>query len=155
MIGEFRSENNNSMRDEEEESEGALDNYRFDFFNGTLGYIDTIQTENKRVFIRLDGHEGVIPLMESELDKIDMAYAATVHKLQGSSIKNVIVALDYGAYKLLSKQLVYTAMTRASSKGVALVENNALFQAISHDASGLRRTFLRDLIKLKEVNSKL
>jgi exodeoxyribonuclease V alpha subunit len=86
-----------------------------------------------------------------------MAYAATCHKLQGSGIKNVIFALDYAAYKLLSKQLVYTALTRASVKGVALVENNAFFAAIGNDASGNRRTFLADLIndELETMNNKL
>lgn len=151
MMEDYRMNGNSSLNSEEDESEDMFASYRFDFFNGTLGYIDTIQTENKRVFIRLDGHEGVIPLLESELDKIDMAYAATVHKLQGSSIKNVIFALDFAAYKLLSKQLVYTALTRTSSKGVALVENNALFQAIKNDSSQSRRTFLQELIKLKMI----
>lgn len=137
---------------EESAAKEYLKQFEFDFFNGTLGYIDTIDSQNKLVFIRLDGFDGLIPLTESELDKIEMAYAATVHKLQGSSIKNVIFALDYGAYKLLSKQLVYTAMTRTSIKGVALVENNALFSAIKNDASGLRRTFLQDMIKAEEEN---
>lgn len=131
---------------EDEEAEHFLKPYKFDLFNGTLGYIDTIDKPNKLVFIRLDGYEGVVALDETELDKIEMAYAATVHKLQGSSIKNVIFALDYGAYKLLSKQLVYTAMTRTSLKGVALVEGNALFTAIKNDASGIRRTFLGEII---------
>lgn len=137
----------NSYFDNKRQEEAFMKPYLVDFFNGTLGYIDTIDTLNKRVFIRLDGFEGVIPLSESELDKIEMAYAATVHKLQGSSINNVIFALDYGAYKLLSKQLVYTAMTRTAKKGVALVENNAMHKAISTDASGLRRTFLADMIQ--------
>ncbi|WP_260858021.1 ATP-dependent RecD-like DNA helicase [Bacillus sp. FJAT-22090] len=131
---------------EDDEAEYFLKPYRFDLFNGTLGYIDSFDKTNKLVFIRLDGYDGVVALNETELDKIEMAYAATVHKLQGSSIKNVIFALDYGAYKLLSKQLVYTAMTRTSLKGVALVENNALYAAIKNDASGMRRTFLGEII---------
>lgn len=131
---------------DEDEAKYFLKPYQFDLFNGTLGYIDTIDKQNKLIFIRLDGYDGVVALTEAELDKIEMAYAATVHKLQGSSIKNVIFALDYGAYKLLSKQLVYTAMTRTSLKGVALVEANALSAAIKNDASGNRRTFLADII---------
>lgn len=131
---------------EEDVAESTLKEYQFDLFNGTLGYIDTIDKAGKLVFIRLDGYDGVVALQEFELDKVEMAYAATVHKLQGSSIKNVIFALDYGAFKLLSKQLVYTAMTRTSLKGVALVESNALHSAIKTDASGLRRTFLGEII---------
>lgn len=135
---------------EEAQAKDYMKQFELDFFNGTLGYIDTIDTVGKLVFIRLDGYDGLIPLTESELDKIEMAYAATVHKLQGSSIRNVIFALDYGAYKLLSKQLVYTGMTRTSVKGVALVENNAMFKAIATDASNTRRTFLQEFIKVEE-----
>lgn len=139
---------------DDKEAKQFLKQYKIDLFNGTMGYIHTIDKSSKMVFICIEGADGVIGLSETELDKIDMAYVATVHKLQGSGIKNVIFALDYGAYKLLSKQLVYTALTRASLKGVALVENNALYAAIKNDASGMRRTFLADMIKdeLTEVN---
>jgi RecD/TraA family predicted helicase len=141
----------------DKEAKEYLKKFKLDLFNGTMGYIHTIDKNSKMVFICIEGAEGVIGLGESELDKIDMAYAATCHKLQGSGIKNVIFALDYGAYKLLSKQLVYTALTRASVKGVALVENNAFHAAIQNDASGNRRTFLADLIndELETLNSKL
>ena len=130
------------------EQQAMIEPYTFDLFNGTLGYIDCIfqNVGSTIVFIRLEGHEGVIGLTIAELDKIDMAYAATVHRLQGSSIKHVIFALDYSAYKLLSKQLVYTALTRASEKGKALVETNALYTAIKNDASNIRRTFLQEFI---------
>ena len=137
----------------DKEAKEFLKRFKLDLFNGTMGYIHTIDKSSKTVFICIEGSEGVIGLSESEMDKIDMAYVATCHKLQGSGIKNVIFALDYGAYKLLSKQLVYTALTRASVKGVALVENNALYAAISNDASGNRRTFLADLIQDEVVNN--
>lgn len=145
-VDDYFKKTNQAESMDEDEAKYFLKPYQFDLFNGTLGYIDTIDKQNKLIFIRLDGYDGVVALTEAELDKIEMAYAATVHKLQGSSIKNVIFALDYGAYKLLSKQLVYTAMTRTSLKGVALVEANALFAAIKNDASGNRRTFLADII---------
>ncbi|WP_341323386.1 AAA family ATPase [Solibacillus sp. FSL H8-0523] len=130
------------------EQQRIIKPYVFDLFNGTLGYIDKIARNGSDtvIFIRLEGHEGVIALDVAELDKIDMAYAATVHRLQGSSIKNVVFALDFGSYKLLSKQLVYTALTRASEKGKALVETNALHTAIKTDASNSRRTFLQEFI---------
>lgn len=131
---------------DEEGAKYFLKPYQFDLFNGTLGYIDTIDKHNKLVFIRLDGYNGVVALNETELDKIEMAYAITVHKSQGSGVRNVIFALDYGAFKLLSKQLVYTALTRASEKGVALVEANALHAAIKNDSSANRKTFLADII---------
>lgn len=117
-----------------------------DIYNGTMGYIHTLLLEEKIVLIQFEGVNGLVAMSQSDLDKIDMAYSATCHKMQGSGIRNVVVALDYGAFKLLSKQWVYTALTRASGKGVMLVENNALHQAISNDESGNRRTFLADFM---------
>lgn len=126
--------------EDEEEKKGSKDVY-----NGTMGIIKAI--EDKTALIQFEGISGLIAITQKGMDKIDMAYAATVHRLQGSGIENVIFALDYGAYKLLSRQLVYTALTRASKKSVVLCENNAMHKAISVDASSERRTFLRDIIK--------
>lgn len=128
-----------SERYEEEEIEGKLTVY-----NGTMGIIKDIY--RGFTLIQFEGIKGLIPISQNGLDKIDMAYSITTHKSQGSSISDVIFALDYGAYKLLSKQLVYTAITRASRKGVVLAENNALITAIGNDASGNRRTFLGDIM---------
>jgi exodeoxyribonuclease V alpha subunit len=130
--------------DNEEEKEGKTNVY-----NGTMGVIKA--TLDKTALIQFEDISGLIAIDQNGLDKIDMAYAATVHKLQGSGIKDVIFCLDYGAYKLLSRQLLYTGLTRASRKCVLLCENNAMFTAIQNDASGIRRTFLADIINNSHV----
>jgi len=123
-------------------------------YNGTMGIIGDvlISGDLEGVFVRFEGQVGDVFIEKKELDKIQLAYALTVHSSQGSGIKHVVFALDYGAFTLLSRQLVYTAITRAIEKGVALVEGNALHKAITVDASSVRKTFLRDLINA-EMNT--
>lgn len=124
-----------------------------DLFNGTMGIIVDVRNEydikeDKEVKILIVDFEGVglKVFRQNELDDLELAYACTCHRLQGSTIKNVIVILDYSAYSLLSRQWVYTAITRASKKCVLLAQSKALVRAISIDASGNRQTFLGNMI---------
>lgn len=120
----------------------------FSLYNGTIGTIVDVSTTNghESVLVEFEGIEGYVKLEKEHLTTLDLAYAITIHKSQGMTIKNTLVLIDFGAYSLLSKQLIYTAITRASQKCVVMAENNALFKAVGIDASGSRRTFLRNLI---------
>jgi exodeoxyribonuclease V alpha subunit len=126
-------------------------------YNGTMGIIGDVivSDELEGVLVRFEGQVGDVFIEKKELDKIQLAYALTVHSSQGSGIKHVVFALDYGAFTLLSRQLVYTALTRAIEKGVALVEGNALHRAVTIDASGIRKTFLRDMINTELANDEV
>lgn len=117
-------------------------------YNGTMGLIVDVNADKSEpsIIIKFDGMDGYIKMNREELSDLDLAYAITVARSQGMSIKNVLFLLDFSAYKLLTRQQVYTAITRASDKCVVLAENNALHKAISTDGSGLRRTFLKQLI---------
>ena len=125
-----------------------------DLFNGTMGIIVDVFEKldyktNKMVNYLMIDFEGlgIKVFQQSELDSVELAYAVTCHRLQGSTIKNVVCVLDYSAYSLLCKQWVYTAITRASNKCVLLVQSSALVKAIATDASGNRQTFLGDMIQ--------
>lgn len=115
-------------------------------YNGTMGIIEKV-IKNSGVLVRFERQDGLVYIEKSELDNIQLAYALTIHSFQGSGVKHLVFAMDFSAYSLLSRQLVYTALTRAELKGVALVEGNALHKAISINTSDIRQTFLRDLIK--------
>lgn len=128
-------------------------NYDKGVFNGTIGiikYIDStfIQDGEATGEIVID-FEGVgeIRFTKAEMNKLDLAYAITVHKSQGSQWKNVVFAMDYASYKLLNRQLVYTAMTRASKLLLMPVELKALMFAIETNKSTERQTFLPELLK--------
>lgn len=117
-----------------------------DIFNGTMGYVQDVSIKHKVVFIQFEGIDGLVVFHQNDLDKIDLAYCITVHKSQGSSVNHLVFALDFSSYTLLSRQLVYTALTRCSLRGVALVESKALHKAIETNASS-RRTFLQEIIR--------
>ncbi|MGD6876804.1 AAA family ATPase [Bacillus infantis] len=124
-------------------------------FNGTLGIIKDIQMDNSekkkhKVMIQFDGIDEIIEYKMSDLDKTELAYAITCHRSQGSTIQHVLFAFDYGSYTLLSREFVYTGITRSSKACVMVCENAALHHAIRTSHSDKRRTFLYDML-MEEV----
>lgn len=132
------------MIGEEESAESIKE--EVDVYNGTMGHIKKIV--GRYALIQFDGIAPLVAFEQDDLDNIDMGYAVTVHRLQGGSARHIVMGLDFGAYKLLSRQLVYTGLTRASEKGVLLAESRALHSAIANDENQKRRTFLRDIIRV-------
>jgi exodeoxyribonuclease V alpha subunit len=127
-------------------------NYDVNVFNGHIGKVIGVEQEKdkKKLVLDFNDIEQPVKYEQSDLDKIDLAYAITCHRGQGSGWKHVIVALDFSAYMLLSRQWVYTALTRSIKSCVMICENRALHQAISNNDSSKRNTFLKGM--LKEVN---
>lgn len=129
-----------------------LDKYSFkelpdttSVYNGTMGIVRTVHEDT--VIVDFPREKGYVVFKGEDLSSIELAYASSVHKMQGSSAPFVIMLLDYSAYTLLSKQILYVGITRASGTFTLLAENSALRKAISIDASSSRNTFLPDLIK--------
>jgi exodeoxyribonuclease V alpha subunit len=82
-------------------------------FNGNIGYVVSVPKADDDYTIINFAEQGSVCLAESELPSIQLAYAATVHKFQGTGIDYVIFAFDSCAYLLGSRELIYTALTRA------------------------------------------
>lgn len=83
-------------------------------FNGELGIIDRINKEEKTVRVKFD--DGKIATYDNtDLDQLEHAYAITVHKSQGSEFDVVILVASQSAPMLLTRNLIYTAMTRAKN----------------------------------------
>jgi exodeoxyribonuclease V alpha subunit len=76
-----------------------------------------------------------------------LAYAITVHKSQGSEWDSVIIGLDYSSYTLLTKEMVYTAITRAKHNCILCAEGAALRYAISNSNIVAKQTFLKGLLQ--------
>jgi len=77
-----------------------------------------------------------------DLDKLELAYAITIHKSQGSEFKTVIIPILKEQYIMLRRNLIYTAVTRAKKKIILVGERKALFMAISKNDIGKRNTNL-------------
>lgn len=123
--------------------------YINDVYNGTLGFVVRINLDDKVAGFKFVSKEEYVSYNQEDMKDIDMAYALTVHSNQGSQYKNVICALDFSAYVLLSRQLVYTMLTRASEKCMFLFENEALRYAIDNNVAVQRNTFLLELLHEK------
>lgn len=110
-------------------------------FNGDLGIVKEIDIYRQNIIVEFD-NKGVICLTKKSLSNISLGYAITTHKSQGSGIKYVICGLDYSNYMLLSKEMVYTMLTRAKKYCVLCAENKALRYAVTRSSVRTKQTFL-------------
>ena len=125
-------------------------NYDKNVFNGEIGYITKIEEvtdENeKNIYITvkytMNNETKYVVYQRKELDQIDFAYALTVHKTQGQSIKTVIVIVDMTHYTLLDTCLLYTAITRAKKRCLLLAEPKAFKMCMENNKSKTRNTWL-------------
>lgn len=106
-------------------------------FNGDLGRLVAIDAAEQAVVVQVDDRE--VSYDFSELDELTLAYAATVHKSQGSEYPCVILPLHTTHYPMLQRNLLYTAITRARRLLVLAGTKKALAIAVRNDAT-LRRT---------------
>ena len=92
-------------------------------FNGDVGFIQSIDTENGYVYALFDDNKYV-HYEFSQLDEVELAYAITVHKSQGSEFPIIIMPVTWFPPMLATRNLLYTAVTRAK-KAVVLVGSEA------------------------------
>ncbi len=117
-------------------------NYDKDVYNGDMGRIAKIDTENQEVWVDVDGRGVVYDF--SELDELVLAYAVTVHKAQGSEYPAVVFPLLTQHYMMLQRNLLYTGITRARKLVVLVGSRKALAMAIKNDKTQRRYTLLAE-----------
>ncbi|MEG0598113.1 MAG: ATP-binding domain-containing protein, partial [Oscillospiraceae bacterium] len=120
-----------------------------DVSNGDVGFVtDACTTEDKgaSVTIEFSGNR-VVNYYEDGLDMLDLAYAMSIHKSQGSEYATVIVPVLFEFYVMLKRDIYYTGITRAKKKVILVGQKQALFRAI-HTISELRNTRLSLRIQL-------
>ncbi len=117
-------------------------NYDKEVYNGDIGRIARVDLEEQEVVVRVDGRPVTYDF--SELDELTLAYAATVHKSQGSEYPAVILPLHTTHYPMLQRNLLYTALTRARRLLVLVGMKKALAIAVRNDATLRRASRLTD-----------
>jgi exodeoxyribonuclease V alpha subunit len=115
-------------------------NYDKDIFNGDIGRISYIDNENQKMEISFNGK--IVQYEFTDLDDITLAYAITVHKSQGSEYPVVVMPVTTSHYIMLQRNLLYTAVTRASKMMIIIGSKQALGMAISSTNKGKRFTSL-------------
>ncbi|OPF74063.1 helicase [Streptomyces antioxidans] len=110
-------------------------------FNGTVGVVTSLDTDEQRLTVRTDEDEEV-PYDFDELDELAHAYAVTIHRSQGSEYPAVVIPVTTGAWMMLQRNLLYTAVTRAKRLVVLVGSRRALGQAVRTVSAGRRCTAL-------------
>ena len=128
-----------------------VNNYDKGVFNGDIGYIIDISQQVRdgqkvNTFTVEFKEDKKIEYSQSELDQIDLAYAMTIHSLQGSGYKAVIIIIDNTHFALLDNCLLYTAITRAKKKCLLLAEPYAFKKCITTNKTATRQTWLSNFI---------
>ena len=119
-----------------------------DINNGDVGYITSITGTQTESVVRIDFGDGqIVDYENADLDMLDLGYACTVHKSQGSEYKSVIINLQCAHSVMLVRPLIYTAITRAKEKVLIVGERRALCTAIRRIDTEQRGTKLAQRIR--------
>jgi exodeoxyribonuclease V alpha subunit len=110
-------------------------------FNGTVGVVTSLNGEEQRLTVLTDEDEEVAYDFD-ELDELAHAYAVTIHRSQGSEYPAVVIPVTMGAWMMLQRNLLYTAVTRAKRLVVLVGSKRALGQAVRTVSAGRRFTAL-------------
>ncbi|MEI8352041.1 MAG: ATP-binding domain-containing protein, partial [bacterium] len=120
-------------------------NYDKDVFNGDIGQVERIDRETQEVTVNYDGRR--VAYAAEDLDELDLAYACSVHKSQGSEYPAVVLLITTHHFKLLQRNLLYTAMTRGRKLVCLVGSKKAVSMAIRNNHVVFRRTTLKDRLK--------
>ena len=120
-------------------------------YNGDIGFVKDIDKVNNTLTVYFDDDKEVTYGF-SELDQLDLAYAVTVHKSQGSEFDTVILPLYTGFPKLFTRNLLYTAMTRAKKLLIIVGNLNTIKYMVNNVDEKKRKTGLKEkVIKYSEL----
>ena len=117
-------------------------NYDKDVFNGDLGFVESVDLEDRTLAVNFDGRQ--VEYDASELDELTLAYATTIHKSQGSEYPIVVMPVLMTHYVMLQRNLIYTGITRAKKICVLIGTKKALSFAIRNMTVLKRNTRLKE-----------
>ncbi|BAO04765.1 exodeoxyribonuclease V, alpha subunit [Clostridium botulinum B str. Osaka05] len=111
-------------------------------FNGDIGTITEILGDT--IYVEYD--KKTIIYEKNELSQLQLAYAVSIYKLQGSQVKNIILFTPSSHTFFLNKNLLYTGLTRARKKAYHICTPDVINSALKKSANYNRNTFLKDLL---------
>lgn len=114
-------------------------------YNGNIGIITDINLEEDYIIIAFNGI-GEVLLERKHLSCIELGYAITVHKAQGSQFSHVIFGIDFVSYALLTRELLYTGITRATHTCDLIAQTGALRVAVDKEGVSNKQTHLQQCL---------
>ena len=121
-------------------------NYDLGVFNGDIGVIDQIDTNDMTCTVAFPPDGRKVLYQREDIMELDLAYAVTIHKSQGSEFEAVIIPVLTQHFKMLFRNLIYTGLTRARKLAVFVGTRKALSMAVRNQDTSQRQTALRELL---------
>ena len=122
-------------------------NYDKEVFNGDIGRILEIDTEDNTLTVLFDGRKVLYEA--SELDELVQAYACTIHKSQGSEYPIVVMPVSMTHFMMMQRNLIYTGITRSKKVCVVVGTMKALGYAVRNITVTKRNTMLKERLVVK------
>jgi len=122
-------------------------NYDLNVFNGDIGKIVDIDNENLSCRVAFLPDERVVQYKKEDIMELDLAYAISIHKSQGSEFPAVIIPVLSQHFKMLYRNLLYTGLTRAKKLAVLVGTRKAMAMAVLQQDTSFRQTALESLLK--------
>ena len=120
--------------------------YEREVYNGDLGFIARVSLEDRHLTVRFDGRD--VEYQDADLDMLTLAYATSIHKSQGSEYPAVVIPLLTAHFVMLSRNLVYTAVTRGKKLVVLVGSKRAVQMAVRNADAKKRYTWLAERVKV-------
>lgn len=124
-------------------------NYDLEVFNGDIGRVVEAYGEDMKLTVayKSNGEERFVTYEKDALSEIELAYAITVHKSQGSEFGAVIIPITTQHFNMLFRNLIYTGLTRAKKLAVFVGSRKALAMAVNNNKMLVRQTGLEGLLE--------
>jgi len=122
-------------------------NYDLEVFNGDIGVIKEIDNEELTCVVSFFPNDREVFYKRDDISELDLAYAITIHKSQGSEFDTVIMPVLSQHFKMLFRNLIYTGLTRARNLAVLIGTRKALAMAVKNQDTSQRQTFLKELLR--------
>ena len=111
--------------------------YNLRLFNGDTGIAlndpeTTIPDDNRSVYVFFNDGDGIRKIHPSRLSSYETAFAITIHKSQGSEYERVLVVLPDREMPILTREMIYTGITRAKSRVVILSDDGVFKQGVAN-----------------------
>jgi len=127
----------------------TVNNYEKEVFNGDIGFITQIDLANNLVKVAFD--HKIVEYEFNQLDELNLAYAISIHKSQGSEFPIVIILVSTQHYLLLARNLIYTGVTRGKRLVILLGSKKAVNIAVKNDKENKRLTKLAEHLRAGTV----
>lgn len=124
----------------------TVNNYDLDVFNGEVGKIASIEDGADGLIITVDFGDKEVEYDEIQVEELELAYAISIHKSQGSEFKCVIMPVHESQEFMLNKNLIYTGLTRAKEMATMIGQRDVMNQVIKKNDNTIRNSRIKEKV---------